>query len=69
MPEETMWEVWARIDKETRWFVINTFQSYKEAKKFYDAVVKRYVFMFCIVRAETHRSIVLEDLKGNVYAD
>lgn len=66
MKDETMWEVWARIDTKSRWFRSMAFDSYKEAKSYYDLSLEVSSFMFCIVRAETHRSIVLEDLRGNL---
>ena len=61
-----MWEVWARVDTKSDWFLNREFYSYKEAKRYYDSRLKVSSLMFCIVRAELHRSIVLENLRGNL---
>lgn len=69
MPEETTWEVWGRVNTKSNWILVGEFYSYKEAKYYYDVFSKHNLHMYRIVRAELHRTIVLEDLKGNVYAD
>lgn len=67
LEDETMWEVWKRFNTKSNWILFGEFYSYKEAKLYYDMLSKHNSLMIRIVRVETHRSVVLEDLKGNVY--
>lgn len=71
MPEdETMWEVWVKYDPpKGKWFLSMKFQDFKEAKSYYNECVNSDGIEVRMIRAELHRAIVIEDLKGNVYAD
>lgn len=69
MPEETMWEVWCKSKITHKWMCMRIYPTYKEAKEYFNTRTLFKDYEARIVRAETHRCVVLEDLKGNVYAD
>lgn len=66
MPEETMWEVWVKYEPNGKWFLSMKFQDFKEAKSYYNDFADTEIEVR-MIRAELHRAIVIEDLKGNVY--
>ena len=69
MPEdETMWEVWVQYEPKGKWFLSMKFQEFKEAKSYYNECVQSDI-QVRMIRAELHRTIILEDLKGNVYEE
>ena len=67
LEDETKWEVQIRSPKAKEWSVVCTYDYYHLAKERYMYIMNfKAEYSVRIVRVEIHRSVVLEDLRGNL---
>lgn len=64
--DETKWEVYICYPKRKEWLLLGKYNQYKLAKERYKEFSNKSECMMRIVRAELHRTIILEDLRGHI---
>ena len=61
MKDKTVWEVFYKYPKDDEWMILSKYSCYEDAKQRYDDFVRRNPSHGVrIVRAETHRCVVVE---------